>query len=189
MNQKTSTELALEPEWFDSLSGLTYKSADCAAEQLDLMAWYVKARPDWILESGIKGKIILDLKVHRPRHQLVFVATMVNQSCVFKVQPDPSGWLRVTVSGELGDAARRSLFECWINQPYEEYQFWPAVHRDRTRGVAMYFDKPVPGRMGKRMSWIAIEAGAWSQDSGLHCLCNDEGYVLLRQDDGIQSGQ
>ncbi|AWB33408.1 hypothetical protein [Orrella marina] len=173
----------LEPSWFNRLTGGLDRSATRAREVIESIASQIEYQSRWCLETGPGGEITLKILSHDPRNSLTLAITLTNHELILAITPDPSGWLRITIHPADAAKSDEPLFECWLDQPYEEFEFWPGIH-DPANTPSLSGPTPIaPGRMGKRMNWISIEATAWPSHSIIHRLSNSHGFVVASQAD------
>ena len=186
-NQKADPEhWVFEPSWFNSLTGNSDKAMACAGLAIDNFASQVRTWPDWTLETEPPVNVCVQVHAHRPANHLILSIQRhdqpFDQPMLLTLIPDQSGWLRLTVHWTV-ESEEVLLFEGWLDQPYEEFEFWPTVRETAAASRVPDLRQIAPGRMGKRMNWICIEADAWGDDSLLQALGNSHGFVIASHTD------
>jgi hypothetical protein len=91
------------------------------------------------------GRIWLVGETDRMRAELAFTSNRGDGAIV--LEPAAGGWLRIEVVRE-----GVVLFRAWLDQPYEELEFWP----DGADG-----EGEAPGRISKRGAWLQLRTGAF----------------------------
>lgn len=175
--------LALEPSWFNRLTGGVDNSIERARDVIESIVAQVTYQPRWILETGPGGEVTLEVQFHEPHNSLTLAISSSSYKLIMTINPDPIGWLRITVRPADASEPNEPLFECWLDQPYEEFEFWPGIHYPASRPLLTGPAPIPPGRMGKRMNWVSIEASAWPAHSIIQSLSNSHGFVVASQVD------
>jgi hypothetical protein len=158
-----------QPWFFDSLSGreFTYpNTGDEVAGTLGNLAFEARKAPDWRIEGGPLSRLPIALKVVEcvPRERTVIAASTSYGDAVIRAEADRSGWIRVTV-----DWQGRRAFTAWLDRAYEEYALWPS-------GAEPGPQDEEPGRIGKKLTWVGLNADAWP---ALSPLADAYGAVTL----------
>ncbi|WP_127145047.1 hypothetical protein [Pelagibacterium montanilacus] len=161
---------ATRPSYFDSLAGEDARDPLRAARaELDMLALMLEADRRWVCTSaGDRVAEITDLT--RPdADSLAARITMTGTSLALSAQVDGSGWIAITA--RLGD---REVFIGWLDRPYEEREIWPAGGQVERRA-----DTDPPGRVGKRLNWITLDADFWP---GIGALADGHGFVGFHEE-------
>lgn len=141
--------------FFDLASGESWTTGDAARTHrgwlLDRLADTARYDPIWILEDNPAATPIrLNLIEHIEGQRAELRIGNGKAIGTLLIEVDASGWLAVRV-----DIGKKTVFEAYVDRPYEEIAFWPPGANDT-------FGEP-PGRMGKRFNWVCLSVDAWPE--------------------------
>lgn len=149
---------AFGPSFFDIGTGEAHADpAQGAAWVLDQIVISAGIFPEWEIEETARAATV-SLRT-RDETSAVLAAESGGSVVEIALRIDASGWIELTAGALRG----------WVDRPYEELDIWPDGAVTRATDA--------PGRMGKRMTWISLDARAWPM---LQPLANPHGWVNLR---------
>lgn len=148
----------MKPSFFDIGTGEAYADAAWAAAWvIDQLASSAEIFAEWV-DEHTGAEVSVGLRARGEGSATIwFEAEGVYGEIALSV--DASGWIAANYGG----------VRAWIDRPYEELDLWP----ENTAARA----SEAPGRIGKRMNWLSLDAKAWPV---LAPLANPHGWVNLR---------
>lgn len=154
------------PSHFDSATGrdLTGPEAGPQAEALVArLAVAAEIYPRWRIETGPAAGRTVEVSVRDPLagDPVRIVLALDGAAIAVTVTAEASGWVLLAVERDGAEIARAHA-DC----PYEEVELLPPGLDDAA---------DPPGRMGKRLDWIALSAAAWPI---LGALAGPDGFVV-----------
>lgn len=139
------------PNWFDAAT---------AAYALDTIAASLRHDPHWIIETAENRPATFSILSHAPGRALAATLDYEGHTFTLHLAPHPTGWLEITATHN-----GTKIFEAFLDRPYEEYELWPPA------GLR---EGEAPGRIGKRRTWVTLQAAAWPH---LAPFANADGIV------------
>lgn len=130
-----------EPHYRDSE---TYRWAarDCALGLIETLSGWCRSPLEF--KGAVNGRVWHFQGDFADRAQLLFTSDKGNGRIELEV--DPSNWVKAEVF-----VADDLVFRCWIEDPYEEKEFYP----DGSDGKPSS-EGDAPGRISKRGRWLQI---------------------------------
>lgn len=161
------------PWFFDFMSGKEFTYPDTADEMagvIDRIGFEAETWPDWRIEGGPYADTPIRLAVIERTYgkRCVIRAATDFGEAIFTAEPDPSGWIRITVTWQ-----GETVFRAYLDHVYEQYGFWPP-------GAEPGQHDEEPGRFGKKMSWLALDTAVWPVTAPL--AAEDGGLTLCERD-------
>lgn len=160
-----------KPWFFDGATGREFTAPETADEMkaaIDRIGFEAEHFPHWVIDDGPFGGLAITLSlIDRDWGKPTTLLAETGQGDAWIVaEPDPSGFVRVSV-----DWRGVRVFTAFLDRPYEQYELWPPDAEG---------EGEAPGYVGKRMSWVGLDAAAWPV---LAPLANPYGGLTLREKD------